>query len=184
MHHSTSFHKVRRLNEIAGNPSNAAMWKEIETQFKYITREFHELEKAIKERNIIAMADAAADLHVTTYGLESRVGLDANVIMNEVASALETRFDATPEDAALTQAKYAKLDVETYVVEVPYEGRVYYITRSTKQQTGTDNEIYDAHKWLKSYRFREPNLSPLIDESVFDRLNVDTAPVPEGVQSA
>jgi hypothetical protein len=109
----TNFQRVSRFNTIASNGYGKADWKKLGSQMNIIQKERDELDLGFNRRHLEQMLDAAADELVTVYGLFHLMGVNGDTIFNEVANALETRFDTTMDDAQKTVQKYLDMGVET-----------------------------------------------------------------------
>jgi NTP pyrophosphatase (non-canonical NTP hydrolase) len=175
----TNFTATAVINAIAGNPTNAG-WDAIEKQIKLIKDELKELDDGITARDIHELRDGIQDVLFTVYGLAHRAGIDADLDYAEVVRSNMTKFDDNDEDATRTRAKYLAIGVETVIFKLhdPSTGRVYYVTKSAKDQTGSDNKGYPKGKWLKSFRFEEPQYAPL-PEDVYNQLVVPAATAEE-----
>lgn len=164
-----SFARVSLINQIAGN-HNQTDWVGLEKQAKINLSEANEGIKASDEKNLEEYVDAMADNLVTAYGGLFRIGVNADLIMEEVTDSLLTRFDRTIEDAVKTQEKYSAIGVETTVRTTVIDGVTYFPVVSAKDQTDAAGEKYPTGKFLKSYQYRKPSLMPLIPQAVKDRL--------------
>ena len=164
MQNLTNAQRVTLVNTIAGKV-NRPNWCAIEQQLKVITGKFRELCEAVDARDIESLRDAVAGLLVTAYGMPSVIGYDADADMLAVTSSLLSRFDSTPDAATATRAKYEALGVRTFTRTTEVNGQTYYVTLSSVDQIGTDQEFYPAGKFLKAVGFSQPVL-PAIDVTV------------------
>lgn len=69
-----------------------------------------------------------------------------------------SKFDTTREAAEQSCVKYEALGLEVRIHETEVDGVTYYVIKSAKTQTGTDNKVYPQNKFLKSDAFKEPVL--------------------------
>ncbi len=107
----------------------------------------------------------AALNHVADYAVFRvwQLGESLNVdILGDFKAVIlsnRTKFDRNREDAEKTRLKYAAIGVDTYYKECGMEGDLipYYITFSSRDQTGDDGRSYPANKWLKSINFQDTN---------------------------
>lgn len=159
----SNFQRVLLINQIAAKDagSKEPTWQAAIQQQKVIESEWQEVKEAIEKRDITALRDGIADLLVTAYGMGAVLGFDCNDDMAAVTTALLTRFDTTEEDAVKTRAKYKELGVVTYTELSIVDGAMWYVTKSTRDQHGINNEFYPAGKFLKSHRFKTEVLEPL-----------------------
>jgi len=165
----TNFKMVSIINTIAGNHPTAS-WDDLTNQKDIIEEEFIELRDAVDLNDVEQMCDASADLLVTTYGMLFRAGFDANAVMTEVCGSLFTRFDNTEEDALKTIEKYNNLGIITVTHLLTHEGVNYYVTKSSSDQIGNDGKKYPKGKFLKSYKFRTPDLDKFMNKEILHRL--------------
>lgn len=171
----TNYERVARFNHIAGNAFGNG-WHRLKKQRDIIQKERNEVDKAFDEKDVKGMIDGWCDELVTVYGGLYILGVNGDDAMSEVLDALETRFDTTMEDAEKTVEKYKALDVETHIYTCVHEGVNYFVVKSTIDQVGNNGEEYTEGKWLKSYKFREPDLQKFIYAEMLDRLEL-TIPV-------
>ncbi len=150
------FKKVSELNELFGNakgdPKNPN-WDKLDSQSLNILDEYNELrDDGIGPKNLKETRDAICDILVFTLGLAHLAGIDVEADMDAVDRSNRSKFCATQHEVDLTVSKYDELGVETYVDgEFPLK-RV----KSTKQQVGNDDKLYQKGKMLKSVTFQEP----------------------------
>jgi len=78
-----------------------------------------------------------------------------------VLESLITRFDPTQEDAFSTEAKYEKLGVITRIHHDVETGMYVNIVKGYLDAEPSQElkEEYPVGKWLKSYKYQEPNLA-------------------------
>lgn len=158
----SNFRLTSMINAIAGNPPNAG-WEAIDKQIDIIRSEFNELRDGIAARDIHELRDGIQDLLFTVYGLAHRAGIDADQDFLEVVRSNLTKFDESEHDALLTRAKYDEQGVATncVIIRDTQDGRAYYVTRSAKDQNDHRGKFMPGGKWLKSYKFVEPQYDPL-----------------------
>lgn len=130
-------------------------WKDLANHLKYQLQETIEQVIAFNERDQLGYRDATADVRVLLDAQQASVTWSLEKDYNEVIGKLYTRFDKTNEDALLTQEKYAKLGVKTYIVHDENTGC--YVNRVLEAVDGTDGEHYPAGKWLKSINVQFPS---------------------------
>lgn len=111
------------------------------------------------------VTEAVENLLVEAYGLGLALGYPVDVDYNEVVRSNMTKFDRIQADVLATQDKYAQLGVETVVRTAEHtlsngEVVILFVTKSAKDQVGTDGKDYPADKWLKSVNFEEPQYAP------------------------
>ena len=159
---STNFRLTSMINAIAGNNANQG-WDAVDHQIKIIESEFNELCDGIKARDVGELRDGIMDLLFTVYGLAHRAGIDADADFLEVVRSNMFKFDANEEDCMLTAEKYSQQGVSTnaFIMRDTEANRVYYITRSAKDQNDHREKFLPAGKWLKSHNFEEPQYEPL-----------------------
>ena len=84
----TNFEKVKEFMTTFGqevkNKAEFPNEKVIELRNKLIDEEFNELKDAIKENNLIEVADALTDILVVTYGAGVAFGIDLDKCFKEV----------------------------------------------------------------------------------------------------
>ena len=84
----TNFEKVKEFMDIFGqeikNKAEFPNEKVVELRKKLIDEEFNELKDAIKENNLIEVADALTDILVVTYGAGVAFGIDLDKCFKEV----------------------------------------------------------------------------------------------------
>ncbi len=84
----TNFEKVKEFMTTFGqevkNKAEFPNEKVIELRKKLIDEEFNELKDAIKENNLIEVADALTDILVVTYGAGVAFGIDLDKCFKEV----------------------------------------------------------------------------------------------------
>lgn len=150
------------INQLAGNLSNQG-WEAAAHQIKIIESEFNELKKGIAEHNLHELRDGIADVLFTVVGLAHRLSLPSIADFAEAVRANWSKFDFTIEDALKTRAKYEAIGVETYYAEkVMSDGKTSrWVTYSAKDQTDHSGRDYIAHKWLKSYQWKDVELELL-----------------------
>ena len=84
----TNFEKVKEFMDMFGQEikNNAKFPNEkiIDLRKKLIEEEFQELKDAIKDKDIIEVADALTDILVVTYGAGAAFGIDLDKCFEEV----------------------------------------------------------------------------------------------------
>ena len=84
----TNFEKVKEFMTTFGqevkNKAEFPNEKIVELRKKLIDEEFNELKDAIKENNLIEVADALTDILVVTYGAGVAFGIDLDKCFKEV----------------------------------------------------------------------------------------------------
>ncbi len=84
----TNFEKVKEFMTTFGqevkNKAEFPNEKVVELRKKLIDEEFNELKDAIKENNLIEVADALTDILVVTYGAGVAFGIDLDKCFKEV----------------------------------------------------------------------------------------------------
>lgn len=163
----TNFTQTANINLVAGHSPNAD-WDGLKRQADLIQSELNELYENIEKRNVEALRDDVCDVLFTAYGFGYRANLPVDQDYAEVCRSNMTKFDVSVADAGLTADKYLKLGVQTYYVithvgDDPMTRLTYYVTKSAVDQVGTDGKSYPHGKWLKSYRFEEPQFSARTD---------------------
>lgn len=160
----TNFEKTAVINNIVGNHPGAD-WETLKVQADLIQSELNEIYEAIEERNIEKARDGVGDVLFTAYGFGHRANFPTDEDFEQVCVSNLTKFDLTEEDAEKTRQKYLAIGVQTYVEVLPYtwtreEGHqetvLYYVTKSERNQIGTDGKDYPRGKYLKSTKFKEP----------------------------
>lgn len=155
------FGAVAKLNvafgNSAGNPNNPN-WERLESQAKNILDEYNELmDDGIHAKNMDEVRDAICDILVFTLGLAHMAGVPVEEDMAEVDRSNMSKFCSDEDELTETLIKYRDLGVDVYVDGDFPMVRV----KSSKQQTGLDGKLYQAHKMLKSVSFSEPKFRPL-----------------------
>jgi hypothetical protein len=155
------FEAVVKLNEAFGNAAgdpNNPNWGRLESQAKNILDEYNELmEDGIAAKNMYEVRDAICDILVFTLGLAHMAGVPVEEDMAEVDRSNMSKFCLDEDELTETLIKYRDLGVDVYVDGNFPMARV----KSSKQQTGLDGKLYQAHKMLKSVSFSEPKFRQL-----------------------
>ena len=158
------------LQAIAGHrPENHPVT--IKKNLQHIQKEAQEgidiLDIAIKEvRNLTQeetkkVRDAYADVRVLLDGAKQMATFPWEVDYKAVLESLITRFDATQADAISTETKYEKLGVITRIHHDVETGMYVNIVKGYLDAEPSQElkEEYPVGKWLKSYKYQEPNLA-------------------------
>lgn len=158
------------LQAIAGHrPENHPVT--LKKNLQHIQKESQEgidiLDIAIKEvRNLTQeetkkVRDAYADVRVLLDGAKQMSSFPFEEDYQAVLLSLITRFDSTQEDAEKTQRKYIALNVFTRIHK-DVETGMYVNIVDGLHPANTSQELKDEYpvgKWLKSYKYQEPNLA-------------------------
>lgn len=158
----TSFEMVSKLNLAFGNKKgdlSAPDWDKIEAQSKNIFDEYNELMQAIDERDMVAVADAYADIAVFNEGIAHICGFNGDAVMIEVQNSNMSKFCDTQEGLSQTYKKYTDLGI-CISDEGDYPLK---IVRSVGEQTDVNGKMYRANKFLKSVNFVEPDLKQFVE---------------------
>ena len=152
----SDFQRVKEFNKVFGNPVHDTVQKEIfdndpKTVKKcvdLIREEFNELEEAVKNKDLVETADALGDLIVVVQGMACHLGLDLDVIFDQVHKSNMSKICQTEEEAKETVRKYkeedARYDSPNY--KPTGDGRFVVYNESTK-------------KILKSHLYKPVDLS-------------------------
>lgn len=116
---------------------------------------FHDDATVVPEGDVIDhIRDALCDIHVFAYGAHHFMGLDADLDMHEVVSAVMTRFASTPAALEASEEHFKKLGVDYYV-----EGEFPLVClKSSRDQQMPE---YPKGKFLKAVGHRKPEFYPL-----------------------
>ena len=157
------------LQAIAGHrPENNPVT--LKKNLQHIQKEAQEgidiLDIAIKEvRNLTQeetkkVRDAYADVRVLLDGAKQMATFPWEVDYKAVLESLITRFDATQADAISTETKYEKLGVITRIHHDAETGMYVNIVKGYLDAEPSQElkEEYPVGKWLKSYKYQEPQL--------------------------
>lgn len=165
-----AFQATSQINVIGGNAQgdvNNPNWTAIERQINLIQSELDEAKDSLAARNIDGLRDDVCDVLFTAYGLGFRCGFPTDQDYEEVCRSNMTKFDATVEDAKISQQKYRAIGVETTIrfVQIGSGGEVleFFVLNSASNQVGHDGKSYPEGKWLKSYKFEEPKFAPILE---------------------
>lgn len=157
------------LQAIAGHkPENNPVT--LKKNLQHIQKEAQEgidfLDLAINEKRDLTqeeskkVRDAYADVRVLVDGAKQMANFPFEEDYKAVLESLITRFDSTQEDAEKTQRKYVALDVFTRIHQDTETGMYVNIVDGLHPAI-TSQELKDEYpvgKWLKSYKYQEPNL--------------------------
>lgn len=105
--------------------------------------------------------DAYADVRVLLDGAQQMATFPFEEDYKAVLASLITRFDSSFEDAVKTQDKYAALNVDTSIHHDVETGM--WVNIVADGSRATDPTEYPTGKWMKSYKYLEPNL---VDASI------------------
>jgi hypothetical protein len=157
------------LQAIAGHrPENHPVT--LKKNLQHIQKEAQEgidiLDIAIKEvRNLTQeetkkVRDAYADVRVLLDGAKQMATFPWEVDYKAVLESLITRFDPTMEDAVKTQQKYEAINVVTRIHHDVETGMYVNIVKGYLDAEPSQElkEEYPVGKWLKSYKYQEPQL--------------------------
>ena len=157
------------LQAIAGHrPENHPVT--IKKNLQHIQKEAQEgidiLDIAIKEvRNLTQeetkkVRDAYADVRVLLDGAKQMATFPWEVDYKAVLESLITRFDPTMVDAVKTQQKYEAINVVTRIHLDSDTGMYVNIVKGYLDAEPSQElkEEYPVGKWLKSYKYQEPQL--------------------------
>ena len=157
------------LQAIAGHrPENHPVT--LKKNLQHIQKEAQEgidiLDISIKEvRNLTQeetkkVRDAYADVRVLLDGAKQMATFPWEVDYKAVLESLITRFDPTMEDAVKTQQKYEAIDVVTRIHRDAETGMYVNIVKGYLDAEPSQElkEEYPVGKWLKSYKYQEPQL--------------------------
>ena len=157
------------LQAIAGHrPENHPVT--LKKNLQHIQKEAQEgidiLDISIKEvRNLTQeetkkVRDAYADVRVLLDGAKQMATFPWEVDYKAVLESLITRFDPTMEDAVKTQQKYEAINVVTRIHHDAETGMYVNIVKGYLDAEPSQElkEEYPVGKWLKSYKYQEPQL--------------------------
>ena len=157
------------LQAIAGHrPENHPVT--LKKNLQHIQKEAQEgidiLDIAIKEvRNLTQeetkkVRDAYADVRVLLDGAKQMATFPWEADYQAVLESLITRFDPTMEDAVKTQQKYEAINVVTRIHHDVETGMYVNIVKGYLDAEPSQElkEEYPVGKWLKSYKYQEPQL--------------------------
>lgn len=104
--------------------------------------------------------DAYADVRVLLDGAKQMADFPFEADYEAVLISLITRFDSTQGDAISTETKYEKLGVITRIHHDTETGMYVNIVKGYVGPTPSKElqEEYPVGKWLKSYKYQEPQL--------------------------
>lgn len=158
------------LQAIAGHqPENHPVT--LKKNLQHIQKEAQEgidlLDIAINEKRNLTqeetkkVRDAYADVRVLLDGAQQMSNFPFETDYKAVLLSLITRFDATFEDAVKTQDKYNAIDVDTRIRHDDETGMWVNIVEDGSR--AADPSEYPTGKWMKSYKYQEPQL---VDASI------------------
>lgn len=153
------------LQAIAGHkPENHPVT--LKKNLQHIQKEAQEgidfLDLAIKENRDLTqeetkkVRDAYADVRVLLDGAKQMSSFPFEEDYQAVLESLITRFDSSFDDAVKTQDKYDALNVDTVIHHDDETGMWVNIVEDGSR--ATDPTEYPTGKWMKSYKYQEPNL--------------------------
>lgn len=116
-----------------------------------IAEELKELEEAIKENDIVEVADALCDIQYVLSGaiLEFGLGNKFKALFDEVQRSNMSKACTTPEEAEATVAHYKAKGTDSFYQQ---EGEQYLVFRT------------EDHKTLKSIGYSPANLKGILDQ--------------------
>jgi hypothetical protein len=156
--------EAARINALAGNVF-AGGWGAIRSQLKIIQSELNEGHESAEMHDIATLQDDIQDLFFTVAGLAYRSGLLVNSAEDwaAVCASQYSKFDTSYEEWLNTKDKYDRLGMEVHYVQRTdaESGIEYWITLSSKDQLDEKQRNCSKGKWLKSYKFKEPVLTPI-----------------------
>ena len=157
------------LQAIAGHrPENHPVT--LKKNLQHIQKEAQEgidfLDVAINENRDLTqeetkkVRDAYADVRVLIDGAKQMANFPFEEDYKAVLESLITRFDPTMEDAVKTQQKYEAINVVTRIHHDAETGMYVNIVKGYLDAEPSQElkEEYPVGKWLKSYKYQEPQL--------------------------
>lgn len=163
---SINITEAARINALAGN-NFAGGWEAIQSQLKIIQSELNEGHESAEKHDLVTLQDDIQDLFFTVAGLAYRSGLLLNTRQDwaAVCESQYSKFDSSYEEWLKTKDKYDRLGMEiTYKMRADDQtGFNYWITYSAIDQLDEKGRKCSKGKWLKSYKFKEPVLTPIPD---------------------
>jgi hypothetical protein len=155
------------INELVGNEVSPDNFTALEKQVDLIRGELLESYENIHRRHRKGLQDDIQDLLFTTIGLAYRAGLLGNgpEDFQRVCNSQMSKFDLNPADAETTLDAYAAKGIKAYTVVREINGVTYYVTKSAEEQIDLKGDKIGKDKWLKSFRFEEPVLTTLENET-------------------
>ena len=121
----TNFEKVKVFMETFGqeikNKPAFASSKINKLRHDLIVEELEELEKAIKEKNIVEVADALTDILYVTYGAGHAFGIDLDKCFDEVEKSNMSKLDENgkpiynEKGKVMKGPKYFKPDLSKFI---------------------------------------------------------------------
>lgn len=164
-----------RVNQLVGKTFNGG-WEAIEAQMSVVFSEVSEMIESIAKRDYKTLQDDQQDVLFTHSGMIGISGylLNSAVDFERVCENQFSKFDTTPEDAAITAAMFTRqgMQVRTSHVIDQTTGQDYYITLSDADQYDAKGRECPKNKWLKSHQYQDPRLT-LLPAPVVERLHVD-----------
>lgn len=156
---------VMEINAFAGNqitdPSQYPA--QLQRQTLIDLGECLELLTAVVEGDIEELRDGLADKQVTLFGFANIVPFSLSDDIAQTVKNQMTRFDYTETNAFLTQEKYAKLGVETYIEknQLVIDGveTFAYVNKVKEDCVDIRGESYNKGKFVKSVNFVKDNFS-------------------------
>lgn len=116
--------------------------------------------RALTQEETKKVRDAYADVRVLIDGAKQMANFPFEEDYKAVLESLITRFDSTIEDAISTENKYEKLGVITRIHHDEETGMYVNIVKDYLDAEPSQElkDEYPVGKWLKSYKYQEPNL--------------------------
>lgn len=163
----SNFDDAAMVNLLAGNLSNGG-WQAADHQMDVIQSEWNELSEGVATRDIEETRDGIIDVLFTVYGLAHRLGMNADDDWDTMMTSQMSKFDVSEDDALETKEKYHRKGMATVTVDRfhPLTGERLYVTLSSKDQMDDKGRYCPKGKWLKSYKFLEPDYPALPDETL------------------
>ena len=157
----SNFKNVVKLNRVYGantTDSQNLDWNPIEFQADLIKEELDELMEAVKNKDYQEVKDAIGDILVTAYGMGYVASFDCDKLMDNIDQSNMSKVHYSMEDAKKSQEYYKNLGVPSFIVDVEYANRKYYILKSDATIIGSDHKVYKKNKVLKGMNFYAPSL--------------------------
>lgn len=156
--------EAARVNALVGNGFNGG-WEAIRSQLKIIQNELDEAIESAENEDYATLQDDIGDLLFTVGALPFRSGFQFTTAADfaAVVASQYTKFDTSLEEWQRTEAKYNALgiQVEYQVCRDNGAQRDYWVTRSAIDQLDEKGRKCSKGKWLKSYKFTDPVLTPI-----------------------
>lgn len=158
--------EAARVNALVGNGFNGG-WDAIRSQLKIIQNEIDEAVESAHNEDYQMFQDDIGDILFTVAALPFRSGFQFTTADDfaAVVASQYTKFDTSLEEWEKTEVKYKALGMDVTFQECVENssGRTYWVTRSAIDQKDEKGRNCSKGKWLKSYKFIDPVLSPIPD---------------------